>query len=73
MMTTSRIVLGLWPVAGITTVGVTAKDARETVAQAIELGITRFDTAFSYGYEGESDRLIGSFISEDRERYFGSA
>ncbi len=69
-MTTSRIVLGLWPVAGITTVGVTAKDARETVAQAIELGITRFDTAYSYGYEGESDRLIGPFIAEDRERYF---
>jgi aryl-alcohol dehydrogenase-like predicted oxidoreductase len=70
MMTTSRIVLGLWPIAGITTVGVTAKDAWETVAQAIELGITRFDTAYSYGYEGESDRLLGQFIGEDRERYF---
>lgn len=68
-MTTSRIVLGLWPLAGITTVGVTEKDARETVAHAIELGITRFDTAYSYGYDGESDRLIGQFIADDRERY----
>ena len=63
------IILGLWPVAGVTTVGVTRQDAESTIATAIECGITRFDTAFSYGYEGESDRLLGKFISQERDRF----
>tara|TARA_R110002049_G_scaffold27321_2_gene94013 strand:+ start:86095 stop:86988 length:894 start_codon:yes stop_codon:yes gene_type:complete len=64
------ITLGLWPVAGVTTIGVTPQDARSTVAAAIECGITRFDTAFSYGYDGESDRLLGQFVAQDRDKYF---
>ena len=47
-MPNPHIALGLWPIAGITTVGVTAKDAEQTVNAAIESGITTFDTAFSY-------------------------
>ena len=47
------IVFGLWPLAGITTIGVTGSDADATIAAAIECGINRFDTAFSYGYDGE--------------------
>ena len=65
----SWITLGLWPLAGITTVGVTADDAESTIATAIECGITRFDTAFSYGYDGESDRLLGRFLRHGRERF----
>lgn len=57
------ITLGLWPIAGITTVGVTDKDAAETIAAAIDAGITSFDTAFSYGYDGESDRHLGRAIA----------
>ncbi len=63
------LVLGLWPLAGITTVGVTDQDAKETLAKAIECGITTFDTAFSYGFEGESDSLLGEFVRRDRDRY----
>ncbi len=65
----SPIVLGLWPIAGITTVGVTRRDARETIAKAIDCGITSFDTAFSYGFDGESDRLLSEFVSQERERF----
>lgn len=65
----SRIALGLWPLAGITTVGVTRQDGRETIASAIQLGINTFDTAYSYGFEGESDRLLGSFIRSERDHY----
>ena len=63
------IVLGLWPIAGITTVGVTEQDAKATIAKAIDCGITTFDTAFSYGFEGESDRLLGQFLQTERDRF----
>ena len=69
MVIKNKIVLGLWPIAGITTVGVTRDDARATICAAIEGGITAFDTAFSYGFDGESDRLLGQAIAKDRERY----
>lgn len=64
-----QIALGLWPIAGITTVGVSAQDAEQTVTAAIDSGITTFDTAFSYGYEGESDRILGNQIKREREQY----
>ncbi|WP_345687876.1 aldo/keto reductase [Novipirellula caenicola] len=63
------IVLGLWPIAGVTTVGVTRSDAEATIAAAIELGVTVFDTAFSYGYDGESDKLLRPFLAKDRDRF----
>ena len=66
-MPQAHIALGLWPIAGITTVGVSAVDAAETVIAAIDSGITTFDTAFSYGYEGESDRILGRHIKSRRE------
>jgi aryl-alcohol dehydrogenase-like predicted oxidoreductase len=65
----SQIVLGLWPIAGITTVGVTETNARRTLAAAIDAGIEQFDTAFSYGYAGESDRLLGQAIGSRREQF----
>jgi len=65
----SDVVLGLWPIAGVTTIGVTSRDAEATIATAIELGITAFDTAFSYGLEGESDRYLGRAIRGDIDRF----
>lgn len=66
----SSIVLGLWPIAGITTVGVTLEDARSTIRAAIDAGIRAFDTAYSYGYDGESDRLLGEFLGAQRDEFF---
>ena len=63
------ITLGLWPIAGITTVGVTDADASATIAAAIDAGIVSFDTAFSYGYDGESDRHLGRAIGSQRDRF----
>ena len=68
-MSQSKFVLGLWPIAGITTIGVTPEEARATIIAAIEGGITIFDTAYSYGFDGESDRLIGEFVRGDRDRF----
>ena len=64
-----HIILGLWPIAGITTVGVSEADAEATIAAAIEAGITQFDTAYSYGYDGESDRLLGKFVAGKRDAF----
>lgn len=64
-----NIVLGLWPIAGITTIGVTQEDARATIQAAIDAGIETFDTAYSYGFDGESDRLLGEYIRSDRDRF----
>lgn len=65
----NSVVLGLWPIAGITTVGVTEREARATIGKAIDCGITAFDTAYSYGFDGESDRLLGDHIRQDRDRF----
>jgi aryl-alcohol dehydrogenase-like predicted oxidoreductase len=64
-----HVILGLWPIAGVTTIGVTESDAEATIDAAIDMGITCFDTAFSYGYGGESDRLLGKAIRGDRDRF----
>lgn len=64
-----HLILGLWPIAGVTTIGVTREDARATIRAAIDAGIHRFDTAYSYGYDGESDRLIGEFLNTDRDAF----
>ncbi|MEM6364529.1 MAG: aldo/keto reductase [Planctomycetota bacterium] len=58
----SQIVLGLWPIAGVTTIGVTPEDACETIDAALKGGIRAFDTAFSYGLDGQSDRALGDAL-----------
>ncbi|TWU59764.1 General stress protein 69 [Rubripirellula tenax] len=65
----SPVIFGLWPLAGVTTIGVTSQDADATMTAAIDGGITAFDTAFSYGYDGESDRLLGRYLRGDRDRF----
>jgi aryl-alcohol dehydrogenase-like predicted oxidoreductase len=66
----SRIGLGLWPIAGVTTIGVEESRARQTIAAAIDAGITCFDTAFSYGLDGRSDRLLGDVARHCRDQLF---
>jgi aryl-alcohol dehydrogenase-like predicted oxidoreductase len=55
---TSTVSLGCWPMAGITSLDVDTKNSLATIQAALEAGINHFDTAFSYGYDGESDRLL---------------
>lgn len=65
----NHVILGLWPIAGITSGAVDSADAEATIKAAIDSGIRWFDTAFSYGYEGESDRLLGKCIGSRREQF----
>ena len=41
-----------------------------TIQEAIDLGIDTFDTAYSYGFDGESDRLLGEVLRRDANRGF---
>lgn len=54
----SRIGLGLWPIAGMTTLDVNPADSRATLLAAWDAGLNFWDTAFCYGPNGESERII---------------
>lgn len=62
-----RLVLGLWPLSGVSTIGVTRADADATIRAALDAGARAFDSAFSYGYDGISDRLLGEAIRGRRD------
>lgn len=54
----SPVALGCWPMAGISTLDVEDHESIATIHAAIDAGINHFDTAFSYGYDGRSDRIL---------------
>lgn len=54
----SEVALGCWPIAGMTSPGVTDVDSVATIRACFDLGINHLDTAYCYGATGESERLI---------------
>ncbi len=64
----SRVGLGLWPIAGMTTLEVSEQDSLLTIQQAFEGGINFFDTAYCYGTDGISERLLGLAVAACRDR-----
>lgn len=63
----SPIALGTWPIAGVTTSGVTDRDSVATIQAALDSGINFFDAAYCYGPNGESERLIGQSLVGRRD------
>jgi aryl-alcohol dehydrogenase-like predicted oxidoreductase len=63
----SPIGLGCWPIAGMTSLDVNEPDSRKTIMAAIDSGINFLDTAYGYGADGNSERLIGEVIRHRRE------
>ncbi len=61
----SPVALGLWPIAGITSLGVSDEASIETIHKALECGINHFDTAYSYGFDGRSDRVLRTALQGD--------
>jgi aryl-alcohol dehydrogenase-like predicted oxidoreductase len=59
----SPVALGTWPMAGVSSLGVDDATSVATIKRAIELGINMIDTAFAYGVDGRSDRVIAQAIS----------
>ena len=64
----SRIGLGCWPMSGISSLGVTDEQSVATIRAALDLGINFFDTAYSYGYDGRSDRVLCQALGQERSR-----
>lgn len=54
----SPVSLGCWPMSGISSMGVDDALSEATIHAALEHGINHFDTAYSYGYDGRSDRVL---------------
>lgn len=63
----SAVAMGCWPIADITSVDVTEADSLQTLQTALDAGINFFDTAYCYGYDGESERMIGRALGHRRD------
>ena len=62
----SRIGLGCWPMAGITSLGISDQESIATVQAALDHGINFFDTAYAYGYDGRSDHVLRNALQTRR-------
>lgn len=60
--------LGLWPIAGMTSLEVSEADGLATINAAVEEGVNFFDTAYCYGVDGISERLLGQVAEHHRDR-----
>ncbi len=54
-------------ISGITSIDVNEADSLATLAAAFDSGINFFDTAYCYGFEGESERMIGRALGSRRD------
>lgn len=67
-MMVSPVAMGCWPITGITTLDANPDDSIRTLQTAIDCGINFLDTAYAYGIEGESERMIGEVIRHQRDQ-----
>jgi len=63
----SPVSLGCWPISGMTSLDVNDRDSLATIEACFELGVNFFDTAYGYGREGESERLIARAVGSRRD------
>lgn len=67
-MFVSSVGFGCWPIAGISSLGVNDADSLATIHAALDAGINFIDTAYSYGYAGEADKLLAQVLAERRSQ-----
>lgn len=60
------VAMGCWPIAGITSIDVSEPHSLATLQAAFDAGVNFFDTAYCYGYHGESERLIARALGPRR-------
>ncbi len=63
----SPVALGCWPISGMTSPDVNDADSLATLASAVDAGVNFFDTAYGYGANGESERLIAKALGHRRD------
>ena len=62
------VAMGCWPIAGITSIDVSEPQSLATLEAALDAGINFFDTAYAYGYDGESERMIARALGHHRDQ-----
>lgn len=65
----SPVALGCWPISGMTSLDVNERNSLATLAACAELGINFLDTAYCYGADGESEKLIAKALSAQRDQF----
>lgn len=63
----SPVAMGCWPISGMTSLDVNEADSLKTLRAAVDSGVNFLDTSYSYGRDGESERLIATALGEDRD------
>ncbi|MSR60031.1 MAG: aldo/keto reductase [Planctomycetaceae bacterium] len=58
--------MGCWPITGITSTDVHEAASLATLEAAVDAGINFFDTAYCYGFAGESERMIARALGHRR-------
>jgi aryl-alcohol dehydrogenase-like predicted oxidoreductase len=61
------VALGTWPIAGVTTVDTNEADSIATIQKCFDVGINHLDTAYVYGPNGESEKLIRRALGDRRD------
>ena len=61
------VAMGCWPITGITSLDVTETQSLATLEAALDAGINFFDTAYCYGFDGESERMIAQALGHRRD------
>lgn len=63
----SPVAMGAWPISGMTSLNVNDADSLATLRAALEAGINFFDSAYCYGANGESSRLLAKAFAGRRD------
>ena len=63
----SPVALGCWPIAGMTSINVNDADSLATLNAAVDSSVNFLDTAYGYGANGESERLIAKALGHRRD------
>lgn len=66
----SALGYGAWGIGGTMWIGAADDDSLRALRRAIELGVNFIDTAYAYGAEGHSERLVGRAVREASERIY---
>jgi len=62
------VAMGCWPISGITSIDVHEAASLATLKAAFDGGINHFDTAYTYGFDGESEKLIARALGNVRDQ-----
>lgn len=66
-MFVTPVAMGCWPITGITSIDVNQRDSLATLQAAVDAGINFLDTAYIYGFQGESERMIARALGHRRD------